>query len=76
MTRYRVFSKDDEKVRKAMLKEWPEDPGATIMCNLVGWGEKDGPVMDGDAFVIRDVLNKYGCEWGKDFYINKVEEPT
>jgi len=56
-----------------MFKEWPDEPGSTIMGNLIGWAERDGPVMDGDAFVIRDALTKHGCEWGKDFYIRKVQ---
>jgi len=76
MTRYKVISKNDVAVFWAMRQEWPDDPGYHIMSSLVEAADgTGGKVVDGDAFVIRDVLLKHGCKWGKDFYIQKIEEP-
>ena len=40
-----------------------------LLANIV---DEQKPV-DGDAFVIRDILLEGGFEWAKDFYIKKVE---
>lgn len=33
-------------------------------------------IVGGDALVLRDWLLEHGFEWGRDFYIKKVEEPN
>lgn len=41
---------------------------------IIGFhSEKGIPVGQGDALVARDELIEAGFEWGKDFYIKKVE---
>jgi len=37
------------------------------------WSEKGKPMSVGDAMVARDELQEAGFEWGKDFYLKKID---
>ena len=44
---------------------------------IIGHHARNGiPVGQGDALVARDELQEAGFEWGKDFYLKKVEQGT
>ena len=43
-----------------------------LMANII----RDGRVVDGDAFVIRNSLQEAGFVWGQDFYIKKADSPA
>ncbi len=43
-------------------------------CSLIAHAsEKGKPVLQGDALIARDELLKAGFEWGKDFYLKKID---
>lgn len=54
---------------KALERLYEED---TCCCLIASASKQGKPVSQGDALVARDELIASGFEWGKDFYLKKV----
>lgn len=69
---YQVIAKNLPKVEQSLHKEWSLEPGYSIMRQFIGTEDNPPQSCDGDAFVIKDALESYGCIWGVDFYIRRT----